>query len=187
MNEKPIIMSSESVRAILAGRKTQTRRVCKPQPKYGKPERSKSFIYPNCYFDVRPDGITDCAFQFPHIVGDHIWVKEKYMTVRGVTEETRSIKYFCDTDENAIKVAERYKWWKNPMFMPRMYSRITLEVIDVRLDRLQEMSQGDVYAEGFPPIFSEFKKAWDKLNAKRGFSWDSNPYVWVINFKRIEN
>lgn len=90
--------------------------------------------------------------------------------------------------------------WNPSIFMPRWASRITLEITDVRVERVQEITEEDARAEGFPGErwatghgdYSEiapseqFRELWDKLNASRGFGWDANPWVWVIEFKRIE-
>jgi hypothetical protein len=92
--------------------------------------------------------------------------------------------------------------WRPPIFMPRWASRITLEVTGVRVEKVQEISEEDADAEGVVmPDFSddefdgagewtlrmEYAVLWDRLNAKRGYGWDVNPLVWVIEFKRIDN
>jgi len=74
----------------------------------------------------------------------------------------------------------------SPMFMPREFSRLTLEITDVRCERLCTILPEDVRAEGYDWSDRSFIEAWDKLNAKRGFGWDTNPWVWVIEFKRVE-
>lgn len=93
-------------------------------------------------------------------------------------------------DGEDLKQCDR---WRRSIHMPRHLSRILLEVIDVRVERVQNISSSDAYAEGvsvkYPdgcdPIV-DFANIWDSINAKRGYRWDANPWVWVVSFKRIE-
>jgi hypothetical protein len=98
--------------------------------------------------------------------------------------------------------------WRPSIFMPRLYSRITLEVVGIRVERVQDISASDALAEGIErsqrvkgmaviknddlggydvvkPVYA-FYRLWDSINAKRGYSWESNPWVWVIEFKRVK-
>jgi hypothetical protein len=211
MREKPIIMGADSVRAILDGRKTQTRRVIKPQPKF--------IGAPNVPFktdDANPKGIINCPYCK---VGDRLWVREIF----NCNEEGIAYKA-TQPDMDGLP-------WKSPIYMPRTYSRITLEITDIRVERVQEITEDDALAEGiisneeyearasednlFPcPRCKGYKVheafgydygitevdctycntqkkryriIWDSLNAKRGYPWESNPWVWVISFKQIHN
>ena len=171
MKERPIIFSTEMVRAILEGRKTQTRRVIKPQPE-GMDE-----VY---FRDFRRDfGGRKC----PHgQVGDGLWVKEIYYQDPG-----GGIWYRADNDE----WLQDHESWRTPLFMPRWASRITLEITGLRVERLQDITEEDAVTEGLPPREQtgfdtaryRYHILWDSLNAKRGYAWDSNPWVWVIEFK----
>ena len=88
--------------------------------------------------------------------------------------------------------------WKSPIYMPRWASRLTLKVIDVRAEKVQDISLDDAAAEGCEGTDGEpslhgpvdeigvFAALWDSINAKRGFGWDVNPWVWVVEFKRVE-
>lgn len=191
--ERSIIMSVESVRAILAGWKTQTRRVCK---------------YPlehNILTFTNKDGVKKYLFDkwrlAPYQVGDRLLVKESYLF------NDNKIWYKADysdlESEKILRIWSGNGKWQNPMFMPREYSRLTLAVTDVRLERLQNIPNVAIMQEGCPYSskksrtwttnerlvtygMSWYSTLWDKLNGKRGFPWKSNPWVWVIEFKRVK-
>lgn len=169
MKERPILFSGESVRAILEGRKTQTRRVVKLQPMpYQKTLRSF------CEAESTMPRLDKCPFGKP---GDRLWVREAWADT-GFT-----FRYAAD-EKKTPKPGE----WSNPMFMPRAASRLTLEITAVRVERLQEIERDDddIEAEGCGDLM-EFYVAWDELNARRGFPVVSNPWVWVIEFKKAES
>ena len=103
--------------------------------------------------------------------------------------------FYVDESEPAVYYKSPYceaKIFTSPLFMPRKYSRLTLEITNVRCERVQEITCDDVIAEGYGRginyIQAEiaFADAWDALNKKRGYGWDTNPWVWVIEFKKIE-
>ena len=223
MKERPIIFSTESVRAILDGRKTQTRRVKNPQPlsycgfKYGIDEDGEWYelhhydnpqhpmverIYPAkklCPFGVR---------------GDRLWVRETYVVrqLRTIPSLNKKVFYKADSHWSCDKLKGTLvplnesrnpsyclHAWKSPLFMPRKFSRLTLEITDVRCERLCEISWNDCIQEGtfqFHGYIDEhgirsegkrlFAEMWNTTNTKRGFSWESNPWVWVIEFGRVE-
>lgn len=174
MKERGIIFTGESVRAILDGRKTQTRRVC-----LGAREQSTAH-------DWHP---SRCPYGVP---GDRLYVKETWAQ----SEATAGIVYRADAET----VEGVYKW-RSSMFMPRWASRITLEVVAVRVERLQEIIEADAKAEGVTPFEydpegdcwtdskdvhrSAFEYLWDSINRERA-PWASNPWVFVISFRRCE-
>ena len=184
MTERPIMMTSESVRAILDGRKTQTRRVMKPQPEL----RCNFYEFGGAGWSCSITSITPidghslyyaCPYGVP---GDRLWVRESW-TSSGMA------LYWKATDG-----ADRVANWNSPIFMPRWASRLTLEVVSVRVERLTDISDSDCYAEGIispqndilgEPYYS-FKDLWDSINAKRGYPWSSNPWVWVISFRVVQ-
>lgn len=169
--EKPILFSGAMVRAILEGKKTQTRRVIKPQPMLDTHTRVTA-----CY---------KCPYGAP---GDRLWVRETWTTHQN-DKGADCLLYRAEVPD-----PELYAPWRPSIFMPRAASRIMLEVTGVRVERIQEISEADAIAEGVEiiPIDTStwtnrqsFSILWDKINAKRGYSWASNPWVFVISFKLI--
>ena len=160
MKEHPILFTGEMVRAILDGRKTQTRRVMKSER---------------------------CPYGVP---GDRLWVRETFSTHMRITDP-----YYLPPDYPDEAMGAWY-WadgqpdcgdWIKPkpsIFMPRWASRITLEVVAVRREQLQAISEEDARAEG---LISRqvFREGWDRINAKRGYGWEVNPLVRVVTFRRL--
>lgn len=94
--------------------------------------------------------------------------------------------YKADTSDEGDEIRKQYGYrWKSPMFMPRWASRLTLEIKDIKVERVCNISAVDARKEGYSNI-NGFFESWDQLNAKRGFSAESNPYVWVIEFERLK-
>ena len=190
---KPILFSGEMVRAILDGRKTQTRRVVKPQPTGGYlgfiNERLKH------WFRHEPRSIEiGCPYGRP---GDTLWVREtwashKYMDDTKPSEFTAGAQmlpvwYRADN----VQSDERGKW-RPSIFMPRWASRITLRVVDVRVETLWDMTVSKMTAEGVAEIENDdkhpltpFITLWDSINADRGHAWYTNPWVWVVEFEVV--
>lgn len=222
MKERPIIMGDESVRAILEGRKTQTRRVIDPR-KYNiagwDMPRTKEDMEAGYPFAENADGDSVSVVDWcPYgRVGDRLYVKERFAYWIG--REAVAYSDMChksiegiewEDEVNIRDIAEGGKW-KSPLFMPRLASRITLEITDIRVERVQDISVQDAKDEGIrvhangckdglaygcyngddcvknvcrQPI-EYYKQLWDQLNAKRGYPWESNPWVWVITFKVV--
>lgn len=193
IRERPIIMRAESVRAILAGRKTQTRRVF---PQARQAGEWAGAVHPDGtglgWVPFWPGNVTapEAAEMYPDgggwkcpygLPGDRLWVREqwKYSTQgRG--------RYLYRADG----VADDCLRWGSPLFMPRKACRLVLEVVGVRVERLQSISTHDAIREGCfgEPLEpeQEFARRWDDLNAKRGFPWSANPWVWCVEFRRVE-
>lgn len=216
MKERGILFSGPMVCAILDGRKTQTRRVVT----FSKPfEHSSAWpcVYP---FPNGPGWIwTDspvseaglkrmavgregktCPCGVP---GDRLWVRETWRTINDPATcigDALDIDYRAD-GKNRIGDINGHLKWKPSIFMPKWASRITLEIVSVRVERVQDISEEDAVAEGVraAETFKEtepgrlklmscawaYQNLWDSINAKRGFGWDKNPWVWVIEFKRV--
>ena len=198
MKEYPIPFSGAMVRAILDGAKTQTRRVIKPQPQVAEGEycpvlRWKRVDMPLVFAPAT------IAQSCPHgQPGARLWVRETW-AVRQLQagcwlEYAADAANFMTSHPDAPALAQIDKW-RPSIHMPRWASRLTLEIESVRAERLQDMSEADAQAEGFggyeydgawvSPAW-EFRETWDAINAKRGFGWGVNPWVWAIAFRKVE-
>lgn len=206
MKERGILFSGPMVRAILDNRKTQTRRVVKPGKGWAEDWRDRAYFDPKCLFHgpclhvpvVREDMPGDNVWEripSPYgIHGDRLWVRETWQKIGDCP-----VCYAAGTSGCGACPSHT---WRPSIFMKREDSRITLEVTDVRVERVQDISQADAKAEGINPVYHDtygdleldaeyidapggFKWLWDSINDKRGFGWDANPWVWAITFKRL--
>lgn len=195
MIDRPILFSGPMVRAILDGRKTQTRRVLKPQPVIPFSTFSDHILdEPDTV--IGPDGFSvikagkERRIKIPYAPGDRLWVREAWRTVIAYEDLAPSemggeepIKY------EANGAWETHGWcdygrpgrYRQGMHMPRWASRLTLTVTDVRVQQVQEISDEDAIAEAVLEA-EAFRDLWDSLNAARGFGWDQNPWVVAISF-----
>lgn len=171
MIERPIAFAAPMVRAVLAGRKTQTRRAIMPQPKRG-------------------DDARVCRYGAP---GDRLWVRERFayraqLADRNAPTEGQVI-YAADPSAAPFNGSRA---WRQSRYMPRDASRILLEITRCRVERINQISRADAIAEGFDPsthLFDDplawFHDLWDRLGSDGRLSWDANPWVWVIEFKLL--
>ena len=225
MKERPILFSGAMVRAILAGRKTQTRRVAKTVSSLPdgrgyiclqKPGFNTALPLVDGQWQWKPAAGDDwrpyprmeeyCPYGKP---GDRLWVKEtfapnsvgKIMAQMLKAKEQPAI-YYRATHEGSVA------WrWRPSIFMPREASRITLEIVAVRVERLQKITGQDAIAEGIQPYVTQtatctitsyhdyltdkhdraarnsYETLWRSINGPD--SWDANPWVWVVEFKRL--
>ncbi|HEV2540252.1 MAG TPA: hypothetical protein VGU03_11145 [Frateuria sp.] len=206
MRELPILFSAPMVRAILDGRKTQTRRVCKDQ-----------------HLPGHKPSLLECPYGKP---GDRLWVREAWrvpvslddLSGKRIAEKCLQAGYrspWCPTQYEADGARTSEKDWRefgphpsttapgryrHARFMPRWASRITLEVTGVRVERLQAISEADSIAEGllrdregwrgapdlpwFASPLAAYRSLWESINGDG--SWDANPWVRVVEFRRIE-
>lgn len=188
MRELPILFGGPMVRAIRAGRKTQTRRVIRDcdahevkwhegmpgQPSIAPAGRALNG-YAGWQYRYRSSPVflpLKCPYGDPC---DQLWVRETFAQTMG------GLYYAADFDPANKPVCA----WRPSIFMPRRHSRITLEVVAVSVERLHEMNHEKARIEGFSD-FVEFKMLWEKLNKARGYGWDVNPWVWVVTFKRLD-
>lgn len=204
MRERPILFSAPMVRAILDGRKTQTRRIVKNADYY-------ACISGDCPHETQ----SECDKSMPRfcpygIPGDRLWVRECwtpdhrdfYPHFPAVYKADAAYNY--DRNEKGeVYSPEQKSWypyrWRPSIHMPRWASRITLEVVGVRVERVQDISEADAEAEGFERTFAAdgseygaglttateaFAALWSKITGPA--SWSENPWVWVVEFRRIE-
>lgn len=197
--EYPIIFLTEMVKAILEDRKSQTRRVIKPQPKWASLLIWKPMMKnpPAVLTDDVKQIIPYCPYGKP---GDRLWVRETWAIIDNREfGGKRYVEYRADSGAgypgewpaDQAKGNPDAPKWKSPRFMFKKYARIWLEITDIRVERLQEISEEDAYEEGV--ITNDavivttycywFKTLWNSL-AKKNFKWKDNPWVWVISFKK---
>lgn len=191
MKERPILFSGPMVLAILDGRKTQTRRVVKTQPDFVNSLGIPFWPHGKGPVDYRlcPYGKT----------GDLLWVKETFAQILfdpEIYDSPRAstgldLLYRSDDDDGPWYRGVK---WKPSIFMPRVFSRIALEITDVRVERVQDIAPSDIEAEGVDRnecgcddcLMHDFTVLWNSINTKRGFPMSANPWVWVIEFRRVE-
>lgn len=194
MKERPILMKGAMVRAILEGRKTQTRRIAK--------YRDGITVHANGQVLARGGWLTElcCPYGVP---GDHLWVKETFAEgcdPRSAKDLGRSNYFYRATDGEPPAYMHPFRW-KPSIFLPRAASRITLEIESVRVERIIEITAEDCIAEGIYQQGGQwiidgsvtglgwmqpegaYRELWESINGIG--SWDLNPWVWVIQFRRI--
>jgi hypothetical protein len=216
VKERPVLMHARSVRGILEGRKRQTRRPLKPQP----PE---SYVNPVCregwwmWHEWHPERRGTEYSQAPLVgdrrcpygrAGDRLWVRETWGWDWYDDGNSRAWKrpvYRADPGAQPRDNGTPTRW-RPSIHMPRRASRILLELTEVRVERVQEISEADAIAEGVDPdnatiaagvekhlvrgsiVIDRFARHWDETNAHRleEFGWEANPFVWVLGFDVVE-
>lgn len=222
MKEKPILFSGSMVRAIFDDRKSQTRRITKPQPPTYLHGRHPFHVSGNVWglsMDAEPPRACSAedTIKAPYMPGDRLWVRETHAYVDHLydgVDRDDPIYVAYRADETVIQHTQDWKstedtnsinWgrvkWRPSIFMPRWACRLELDVVDVRMEWLQDIAENDAQTEGWDlsnidvtlEYLPEMNKAtewflslWDSINAKRGYPWKSNPLVWVVEFKMAE-
>lgn len=185
MRERPILFSGPMVRAILEGRKTQTRRALQLDSSWrklivlGRHKNRFGALFGKQEPHVRLDHFVPCPYGQP---GDRLWVREAW----AVHPETGSLLYRADD----IAPTPIDIHWKPSIHMPRKHSRIMLEITGIKVERVQDISWEDALAEGTDSdpattnAVGSFAKYWNYINGAE--AWSINPWVWVVGFKRIK-
>jgi len=183
--ERPILFSLPMVPAILAGTKTQTRRVVSMRTiepgvlSWITRGTVQEWQGPGLWAVFDNPAMTSFVRRVRCLYGrsnDHLWVKEEYHTTSDRTHYRADGECGCSVPG-----------WCRARYMPRRQSRLTLEITEIRVQRLCSIGQGDACAEGAPTPFEPlqwFEIAWE-INGKRA-PWSSNPWVWCISFRRVE-
>ena len=219
----PILFNTEMVRAILDGRKTVTRRLVKPQPKsklcytfagsdcgtWGYPSKTAHESWGEEY--RLPDNITKEDFgkrwNPPYHTDDVLYVRETWSPIYPGKESNEVCGYIYKEDsleeyDNRYPDGEDYQWggkWRPSIHMPTEAARIWLKVTDVRVERLQEITEEQIGREGveveYPHVLNgeekryAFSTLWNSTVKKSDldrYGWKANPWVWVIEFERCE-
>lgn len=212
--EGRIIFGSQMICALLEGKKFQTRRCIKPQPDWATRQWTSEHITQAWNAGFIP---VKCPYATP---GMRLRVRETWFLAHKNTWDAPKVVH-PDGERAAYFRAgwdRIHPRWRPSIHMPRWASRIVLEITDIQVERVQEISDGDVAAEGTPGMIagryqcepcngrgsnitwpkgcphckgtgndpqSHFNELWDSINKKRGFGWQTNPFVWVISFKRV--
>ncbi|WLI49288.1 hypothetical protein [Pseudomonas sp. FP833] len=221
IKERPILFSAPMVRAILEGRKTVTRRVMKLQPDADATITVESYNVAvtnrRGYQEAGPeifgawwrDGESGCKCPYGQ-PGDRLWVRETWYcdhfeVMRGPYLKPDDLDIREALEDGTLVYAadglssyeQEQPTWKPSIHMPRWASRILLEITDVRVERLQDISRADIRAEGLqcpPELASDdvspnyrdwYPAAWRELWESTGGDWNANPWVWVVEFKRV--
>ena len=191
MKSRPILFSAAMVRALLDGTKTQTRRIVKNT--YCQATQFKEMDNNgNAWFVSGFDGYPfKCPYGQP---GDRLWVRETHAVFPwsdGKGNDFNKVLYRADSPSRNEFDPTSDKW-KPSIFCRREHSRITLEITAIRCERLQDISHRDALAEGVAYDVSKpdgspvarYKALWESINGKD--SWSANPWVWVVEFRRVE-
>lgn len=226
--ERPLLFSAPMVRALLAGTKTQTRRVLRPQPidsMFNPPNdgevgniylcpdilapQTRVFVErtnPGCYHNMGSRAFAEKKSPYGQ-PGDRLWVRETWAPVDenympADLSQATALVYRADgllvPNQRDMEIRAIFSCncgapldsikWRPSIFMPRIASRILLEITGVRVERLQDISEADALAEGVSaPAWCEtdgrslYRDLWEKINGDG--SWDANPWVWVVEFR----
>ena len=193
---KPILFNTEMVRAILDGRKTCTRRICKDANEYTVPDMDfynadrRTYAVHNFVDKEHTEQLSTAERTCPICTGDILYVRETWK------EAPKGYYYYEDWQKDDIADVTK---WKPSIHMPKEAARIWLKVTDMRVERLQEITSEQICREGveveYPHVLNgeekryAFSRLWDSTIKKSDldrYGWNANPWVWVIKFERCE-
>lgn len=215
MNDRPILFNGPMVRAILAGTKTQTRRPLKilnpgqVDLSGAVPETRHSYPFLRLPNGHEFGGPIRCPFGSP---GDRLWVRETWNTFapwNGVFYRAEDHSFGIGDSDDTDHIPQENIRWRSSIHMPRWACRLVLEVVSVHVERLQEISEADCRAEGVAEVDGHFDNAaicamakrigcshedakaifaclWDSIYSAKGLVWERNPWVWAVEFKRVQ-
>jgi hypothetical protein len=212
--ERPILFSAPMVCALLAGQKTQTRRIARSD--HFSEEfhaRALDVGVAAAWHEMRGTEHAKATYGVP---GDRLWVRETWTATGATGEQTACYRADCPIEDGIRRsghdsTRHPAHRWRPSIHMPRWASRLTLEITSVRLERLQAITEADARAEGITECLLQegepgawwtadasagpalhgrtavdaFRKLWNSINGER-VSWEENPWVWVVAFKKLE-
>ena len=193
-NAKPILFNSEMVRAILTNKKTQTRRVVKLQPQY-HPNGDYWLTNTDYWYAKYKPKFETLKKYSKYQPGDILYVRETWANIRDWVDVDPDVGMTDGYIYKANWRCDEHPKWRPSIHMPKVAARIILEITDIKIERLQDITSEEAIAEGMGYLcFDEaeydkkilaviqFEYLWDKIYLKRGLGWSTNPFVWVIEF-----
>ena len=211
MNSRPLLFTGENIRAIYKNRKTMTRRVIRPQPSDGGLDcctagdgEFSAWQDPGLLLEEHSEDGGPCQRICPYgVTGDLLWVRETWgaWPYAGGGVQLDSVRYRA-TDNPPEDLHNAWRW-RPSIHMPRELSRLTLRIINVRVERVQDITPKDCVAEGIRLVVGDvgkvmigenmvhgtprplFERLWDSINGPRGFWWKDNYWVWVVEWDKV--
>lgn len=185
---KGILFKPEMIKAIVEGRKTETRRVIKPQPCHNMVERfwQKPRYQPGETVYIKEAWALH-EWILPNVLHDDLWI---FLNFRDGERRRYRFSEWPEGFDKSHHVRNGRGEWQSPLFFKEIFARDFIKILNLRAERLQEISSPDIYAEGLPDIayvatpIQWYKQVWNSINKE--YPWESNPFVWVYKFERCD-